>query len=199
MSKHTLAAGAWQPKNSSNSSEGLAASVFASRRTEILTLALIGALVVVMHESVNLPLKLPGHHGLEWMALLMFGRTISRETNAATLVALGAAATASAPLWPQHGSLLGLSYLLTGLAVDALYRLFKRPGAVSLGVIAALAHTVKPLWKLAAVNGLGLQFGSITAGAGFAVLCHLGFGLVGGVAGAIAGLALRERLTRRQG
>ena len=199
MSKPLLAAGEWLPRNSSNSSEGVAGSAFASRRTEILTLALMGALVVVMHESVNLPLKLPGHHGLEWMALLMFGRTLSRDANAATMVALGAAATASLPLWHFHESFLGLGYLLTGLAVDALYRLFKQPGAASLGLIAALAHTAKPLWKLAAVNGLGLQFGSITAGVGFTVLCHLGFGLVGGVAGALAGIALRDRRTRRDG
>ena len=49
----------------------------------------------------------------------------------------------------------------------------------------------------AAVNGLGLQFGSITAGVGFSLLSHVGFGLVGGIAGALAGSALRQRVQQR--
>jgi len=197
MSKPISTAGVWPTRLSSSSSEARTDRVFPSRRAELLGLASLGVLVVVLHASVNLPLKLPGHHGLEWMALLMFGRTLSTDRHAATTVALAAAFTASLPVWGFHGLGMGLNYLLTGLVVDALYRLLRQPGVAALGLIAALAHVAKPLWKWAAVNGLGLQFGSITAGVGFSLLSHVGFGLVGGIAGALAGSALRQRFQQR--
>lgn len=197
MSKPISAAGVWPTRLSSSSSDALAGSVFPSRRAELVGLSLLGALVVVLHASVNLPLKLPGHHGLEWMALLMFGRTLSTDRHAATIVALGAAFTASLPLWGFHGMGMGLNYLLTGLIVDGIYRWLRQPGAATLGVTAALAHVAKPLWKWAAVNGMGLSFGSITAGVGYTLLTHFCFGLVGGVAGALAGKVLHQRLRGR--
>ena len=42
-----------------------------------------------------------------------------------TAVALAAAFTASLPVWGFHGLGMGLNYLLTGLVVDALYRLLR--------------------------------------------------------------------------
>ena len=52
----------------------------------------------------------------------------------------------------------------------------RTPGALTLGAVAGLAHVAKPLWKWAAVQGLGLQFGSISAGVAYAVGSHLAFG-----------------------
>lgn len=196
MSNPIPGAGAWQPRNSSSVIEG-AAPLFGSRAAEIGLLLGLGALVVLAHVSVHLPLKLPGHHGLEWMAILMFARTLSREQHAASVVALSSAGLCSLPALGLNEPYMGLGYLLTGLAVDALYRWLRAPGPLTLGAVAGLAHVAKPLWKWAAVQGLGLQFGSITAGVAYAVGSHLAFGFVGGLAGAFAGRALRQRLAER--
>lgn len=37
-------------------------------------LVALGVLTIVLHETFHYPLKLPGHHGLEGMALLALGR-----------------------------------------------------------------------------------------------------------------------------
>ena len=89
MSKPISNAGAWPTRLSSSSSETLAGGVFPSRRAELIGLPLLGALAVVLHAGVDLSLKLPGHQGLAWMALLMFGRSLSGDRHAATTVALG--------------------------------------------------------------------------------------------------------------
>lgn len=156
----------------------------------------IGIATVLLHVSVNWALQMPGHHGLEWMALLMFARTLSSERHAATLAALSAAGLSALPFAGMNPS-ASVSYLLAGLVVDALYRLVRRPNAGVLGVVAALGHATKPLWKLALTKGAVANFGSVANGIGFTVAGHLMFGFVGGVAGALAGLALRERLLRR--
>lgn len=196
MSNRAIGGGAWLPKSSSSATD-FVASVFGSRRAELGFLAGIGVLTVVMHVGVDWALKLPGHHGLEWMALLMFARTMSNLRYAATTAALSAALTASVPVWGFHETSMGVSYLLAGVVVDALYRLVRRPNAGVLGLIAALGHTTKPLWKLVAAKGFGLHFGSIIGGLTVPVLGHLMFGFVGGTAGALAGLALKARLHRR--
>jgi two-component system CheB/CheR fusion protein len=59
----------------------------ASRRAELAFLAGTGVAAVLLHISVDMALKLPGHHGLEWMALLMFARTLSTERHAAMVAA----------------------------------------------------------------------------------------------------------------
>lgn len=148
---------------------------------------------MIAHAGINLPLKLPGHHGLEWMALLMFARTVAPSTWAATVAATSAAGFASVPVWGFHESTIGLSYLLSGLVVDSLYRVIRLHGVTFAACCAAVAHAAKPLWKWAAVSGAGASFGSIEAGVGYALLTHLAFGLVGGAAGALAGHALLAR------
>lgn len=187
--------GAWRPRSSSSATD-LLASVFGNRRAEFAFLVGIGAVTVLLHESVNWALQMPGHHGLEWMALLMFARTLSGERHAATVAAASAAALSALPFAGMNPS-ASVSYLLAGLVVDTLYRLMRRPGAGRLGVIAALGHVTKPLWKFALTKGATVHFGSVANGLGLTVAGHLTFGFVGGVAGALAGLAVRERLGRR--
>lgn len=197
MDNSTTNAGAWQPRNSSSVFDS-DAPLLGSRATEIGLLLGLGALVVLAHVSAHLPLKLPGHHGLEWMAILMFARTLSRERHAAAIVALASAGLCSLPALGLNEPFMGLGYLLTGLVVDALYAWLRVPGPFTLAALAGLAHVAKPLWKWAAVQGLGVSFGSITAGTAFAIGSHLGFGFVGGLAGALAGRALRRRWQAQQ-
>lgn len=188
-----ISAGASLPKNSSSVSDS---KLFANSNREWMFLIAIGLLGVVAHVSVHLPLKLPGHHGLEWMALLMFARVLGTSPWAATIAATSAAGFSYLPLWGFHESTIGLSYLLSGWVVDGCYRAIKSRAAPVLALMAALAHAVKPLWKWAAAAGLGVHFGSVEAGIGYALMCHLMFGGVGGIAGALAGTALKARFQR---
>lgn len=183
-----ISVGASRPRNISSASN----TVFAVN-AEWAFLIAIGILGVITHVSINLPLKLPGHHGLEWMALLLFARTVTNNPWAATIAATSAAGVSYLPVWGFHETTVGLSYLLAGWVVDAGYRWWTRGNVAILGLIAAIAHSTKPLWKWLAAATFGVKFGSVEAGIGVALLCHMLFGFVGGVAGAIAGNAIRER------
>ena len=189
-----ITTGAWPLKSTSSNSR---ASVFSSANAEWAFLIAIGLAGVVAHSAVHLPIKLPGHHGLEWMALLLFARTLSTNPWAATIAATSAAGVSYLPLWGFNEASMGLSYLISGWLVDAMVRVVRSEGATVRGLIAALAHVSKPLWKWAAAVGLGLHFGSVEKGVAFAVMCHLAFGMVGGTAGAIAGLGLRKQMLGR--
>jgi len=45
---------------------------------EALLLPGDGVTAVILHRALDLSLGLPGHHGIEWIALLIMGRLSSR-------------------------------------------------------------------------------------------------------------------------
>ena len=58
-------------------------------RWELLLLVSSGALAVVLHQILRMPLGLPGRHGIEWMALLVIGRAATHRRGAGTLASAG--------------------------------------------------------------------------------------------------------------
>jgi len=182
--------GALLPRMSSSSSEP--AAPLTRESAEWLMLIGLGLLAVILRASVNLPLKLPGHHGLEWMAILMFARVMSDAPRAATVVAGSAAAFAWLPVWGFHAGGMEWGFLLSGLVVDGGWRLLRARATVALALLAAAAHGIKPLFKYALVLATGAQSGSIESGLAYPLVCHLLYGVVGGAVGVMAGKALRE-------
>ena len=59
-----------------------------------LFLVSLGVAIVLLEQAFRWPLQLPGHHGLEAMALLVLGRLCCTNPWSATLVGASAAVTA---------------------------------------------------------------------------------------------------------
>jgi len=163
-----------------------------------LFLASLGVAIVLLEQSFRWPLQLPGHHGLEAMALLVLGRLCCTSPWSATVV--GAAAAAAAPFTgADHGVLMPLFYVLPGIVLDMGYRLWPRmvqSAALALPVLAALAFAAKPLVRVLANQLFGMQFGSLRAGPVYPILTHLLFGFLGALAAVLVWRAT-ERYLRR--
>lgn len=160
-----------------------------------LFLASLGVLIVALERSFNWSLQLPGHHGLEAMALLVLARLSCTNPWSATLV--GASAAVAAPfLGASHGVLMPLFYVLPGLVLDLGYRLSPRFGRMLLflPVLAALAYAAKPAVRVLANQLLGMQFGSLRAGPVYPIVTHLLFGFLGAFAAVLVWRATQSRL-----
>lgn len=180
--------GAASPANSSSSSDPRAALA-----RELLLLLAAGLLVELLHQSLRWPLKLPGHHGLEWFAILMGARLLSSLPGAALAVAIGASLGAMGLLGGEvHGVRAGI-YLVQGLVVDGLFLLLRGRAAWWLlaPVLGGLAHAMSPLIKNL-IQGPGLSFGSLTQGLAWPLSTHAAFGAVGALAGALAVYAVQR-------
>ena len=154
---------------------------------------LAGFAVVVLHARFHWPLKLPGHHGLEWMATLIFVRRLSTSQNAASLTALSAAAATSLPVWGFHDTSAIWAYLLSGLIIDLAYRhVWLREHLLPLALAAGLTHALKPLLHWAAASGFGFEHGSLRQGLAYPLILHFGFGTSGAITG-----GWLARLTRK--
>ena len=161
-----------------------------------LFLVSLGATILVLEEAFRWPLQLPGHHGLEAMALLVLGRLSCSNAWSATLV--GTSAAVAAPLLgADHGVLTPLYYLLPGLVIDGGWRLWPRLMArvmIALPLLAALAFATKPVVRIVAHELFGLQFGSLRAGPVYPVLTHLMFGFLGALAAVLVWRYTERRL-----
>lgn len=159
-------------------------------------LLLLGFAVAVVHTTLNFPLNLPGHHGLELMTAMLFARLIARDRWATLILAGG---TAGGDLILAADLLHNLKhvplYLLAGGSVDVLYRMF---GArcrllVIAALVGAAAHLTKPLVMLALAAGTGASLGFLRTGTIFPFITHAAFGAIGAICGALLARAYLER------
>ena len=163
----------------------------------LLWLLSLGVAAVALEQAFRWPLQMPGHHGIEAMALLMLGRLSCTHPWSATLAA-AAAAVAAPALGADHGPLMPLLYLLPGALLDLGYRLRPSIGqfALYLPLVASLAWASRPLARVLAHLTLGLQFGSLRAGPVYPILTHLLFGFVGGLAAVLVWRATERASSR---
>jgi len=163
-----------------------------------LFLVSLGVAIVLLEQAFRWPLQLPGHHGLEAMALLVLGRLACTNPWSATLV--GASAAVAAPLaGADHGVLMPLFYVLPGIVLDLGYRLWPQlVGRFLLFVplLAALAFSMKPVVRVLANQLFGMQFGSLRAGPVYPILTHLMFGFLGALAAVLVWRVTERRLRR---
>ena len=166
---------------------------------EALWLIGLGVGAVVLHATFRWPLRLPGHHGLLWMALLMVGRSLSRYRWASTVSSLGAAGAAFMPFWGFGDPFIGLIYFLPGPVIDGVFNLGRpwQEKAWFLATLAGLAHATKPLARLIISLLTGWPYGSLLFGLAYPLATHIVFGLLGGLAGAGLVWGLRRRGQRR--
>jgi len=161
-----------------------------------LFLASLGVAIVLLEQAFRWPLQLPGHHGLEAMALLVLGRLCCTNSWSATLV--GASAAVAAPFaGADHGVLMPLFYVLPGIVLDLGYRLWPRMvdrALLFLPLVAALAFAAKPAVRVIANQAFGMQFGSLRAGPVYPILTHLMFGFLGALAAVLVWRATERHL-----
>jgi hypothetical protein len=164
---------------------------------EYVLLVGLGALAVVLHQVLRVGLGLPGRHGIEWMALIIIGRGLSRSRYAGSIASLGAAGFSLLPIWgAADDPFIWLTYLLPGIVMDIAFTWL--PGwqgkllfLVSLG---GLAHATKPLTRWLIGLASGLQHTSLLTGLAYPFMTHLLFGAVGGLLGGLIVLGTRKLL-----
>lgn len=161
-------------------------------------LLFLGALTVLLHETFHYPLKLPGHHGLEGMALLVLGRLSCTSPWAATIVAFSAATTGAATGAGHDIASVELT-LIPGVVLDLLAMAV--PGWRSrlwlLPAFVAAAHAMKPLMRWGLAEMAGLNFGSLRAGVLYPLGTHVAYGLAGGLVAVILWQATMRKWRER--
>lgn len=153
---------------------------------EVLFLAGIGVAAILLHARFRSPLNIPGHHGLEFMALLLIGRMSSNLRFASTISSLGIGMFMLFPVVGFNDPMMGFNYMLPGLMLDVYYQLGGnlRNKTFFLALVSGLAYLAIPFSRLMISVSTGYQYGAfIKHGYFLPFLTWFGFGLAGGLLG----------------
>lgn len=150
--------------------------------TEIILLAGIGAAGVLIHAYLRIPMKLPGHHGIIYMALLLSGRLISGKRFASGYSSMGAAVMLLIPLGFKD-PFIPVIYLFPGFIVDIFFYSFKsvQPKVFLLAIICGLAYMTIPITRIFITMATGFPYGSLATGFLYPLFTHFIFGFAGGL------------------
>ncbi len=159
---------------------------------ELLLLALFAALVVVGNIALRLPVKMPGHSGLVWMALIVTARGVVPKLGAAASVGLLSGLLAAFVGVGDKGGLDTLvSYTAAGAAVD-LVVVLAPPGAVTSALAGLAGNLAKLGVKVLLELWIGIPTGFLVIGRTYPAATHAVFGLAGGYLGYLVLGSLRR-------
>lgn len=162
---------------------------------EVLFLALLGALAVLVRAKLRIPVQLPGHHGLEVMALLLIGRKVSNIPVATSISTFVAALFTFFPFMGFNDPFLPLVYLLMGATTDLLYKFIRmfRENVLFFALLGGISYMVIPLSRILIHFTTGYQYNSLIRGGYlYPVVTHFLFGAGGAVLAAAIVYAVKK-------
>jgi len=161
---------------------------------ELILLALFAALIVVAKIALRLPLRLPGHSGVFWMAIIVVAAGVVPKPGAASLVVLTSGIVAAFLGMGDLGALnTFLSYTMVGLGTDLALLLLRNPEQLPVAAMVGIfGHLSKLLvkWGLGVLTGAPVGF--VALGLTWAVVGYIVFGAIGGLLGGLTLIALRR-------
>ena len=161
---------------------------------QLILLALFAALIVVVKIALRLPLQMPGHSGIFWMAIMIVAAGVVPKRGAASLVGLTSGIMAAFLGLGDFGALdTLLSYTAVGVATDLALLLLGSPENLVVAMLAgALGHMGKFLVKWALGVLTGAPVGFVALGLARSLVGYIVFGALGGLLGALTLVALRR-------
>jgi len=161
---------------------------------QLILLALLAALIVVAKIALRLPLQMPGHSGIFWMAIIIVAAGVVPKRGAASLVGLTSGIIAAFLGMGDSGALdTLLSYTAVGVGVDLALMLLGSPENLVVAVLAGMfGHLAKFLVKWGLAVFVGAPAGFVALGLVRAVAGYLIFGALGGLLGGLTLAALRR-------
>ena len=142
----------------------------------------LGALIA-MSKLIRIPIHVPGHSGLIWIAILTFGCLIIRKRGSGTLMGLVAGFLAYVFGIGNEGPFVFFKYFLPGFSMDIIFRLI--PAAAKkwyfVAITAAFAHFTKLSVNYIMGTILNVPQGYLLMGIQVAIINHAAFGFLGGM------------------
>jgi len=153
---------------------------------EMFLVVMGGALATYLHFKLRIPLNIPGHHGLEFMAIIALIRMSSGIRYAGLLAMLGTGIMLLIPGIGQGTLLHGFSYLIPGLILDLFYLAGKDRIRILLVISLAsgLAYMCIPLSRLIVNLAFGHPYMAfVKYGVAYTTLSFFFYGMLGGILG----------------
>lgn len=154
---------------------------------EAVLLFLAGVFAIVLHERLRTPINVPGHHGIEFMGVILAARLSSKMKWAASISALGIGVFVLFPVLGFKDPMMGFNYMLPCFVLDLAYLAiptskFKN---VFLALAAGLGYLMIPVSRIVITFSTGYPYSSfLKHGFVTPLFSFFVFGAMGGLLGA---------------
>jgi len=156
-----------------------------------MLIALVAALCMLAKQLLRIPVNVPGHSGVLWVALFVICRGLINKRGTGVLLGIVAGVLAQFAGFGHQGPFEWTKWLAAGIVLEVLTLAI--PGDLRDWGKAAVVGAALHLGKLAALTLAGLilrvPVALLLLGLGWSATTHVIFGAIGGLLGA---LALRE-------
>jgi len=158
------------------------------RVADMTVIALVGVMIVIGKTVLRMPISVPGHAGVLWIAALVIGRGVVRRPGSATLMALIGGLLVAMMQPSDSGMLFTVAkYVIPGAVLDGLVPLLggRLDRVVPAVVAGAAAHASKVVVDLAQGLIAGVPTGVLAVDLTAGTALHIAFGALGGLLGAL--------------
>ena len=153
---------------------------------EIILLMLAGVMAIVLHARLRTPINIPGHHGIEFMAIIIATRLSSKMRWASSISALGIGIFILFPVLGFKDPMMGFNYMLPLFLVDVAYNYVKsdKHRKLIIALSAGFGYMLIPLSRIILSITTGYPYSTfLKHGFVTPVFTFLFFGLLGGLLG----------------
>lgn len=163
---------------------------------DVLRLAMLGTLTSVARYLLQLPIGIPGHSSVYWMAILIVGKGLIPKNGSGTLMGIVSGLLAIVLGLGKEGPLLAFKCIVPGMLLDVLAILFvnKLESIIVSAIIGAMISFSKLLASIALGVILDIPMVFLAMGFGYATLLHVIFGAIGGGIAAVLIKRLKPRM-----
>ena len=156
---------------------------------ELLQYALLfmfGVLATTLHAYLRVPLGIPGHNGLIFMAVMVFGRSFINKPMSGLVSCLGASTVLYLNVIGMKDPYIYFPYLAMGVVFDLLGIIYvsEKWRFLLVGIVAGVAFTCIPFFRYIVQSAGIYAYGSLLKhGLAVTVISHFAFAFGGGVLG----------------
>lgn len=170
-------------------------NTFLISAVKIFLLIATGIIAITLHSKFRSPLNIPGHHGIEFMAIIVGSRLASNIKWASSISALGIGIFILFPVLGFKDPMMGFNYMLPCFITDLAYNYIPKNKVrnIFLGIAGGLAYMMIPLSRLLTHFYTGYPYSSfLKHGYITPVILFFIFGLLGGFIGIGIFTAIRK-------
>jgi len=152
------------------------------RIAEFILLLGLGVLAVTLHARLRYPLHTPGHHGIEFITILLFSKKISQFKASGSIFSMGAGLFLLLPILGIKDPMAPIVYMIPGFTIDLFFNIIpqvKKKFLLSI-IFGGLAYATIPLTRILLMAFSGYQYkAAIVNGPFIPLVLFFSFGLVG--------------------
>lgn len=165
---------------------------------EAALMFIFGAIAIILHAKFKSGMKIPGHHGIEFMALMLAGRSITRIKFSSMFFSIGVASMIFMPFVGFRDPFMAFVFTVPGIALDIFtnMNLLKSKYKIVIIALAGFSYALIPIVRFIITGFTPVKYPSLIGGPVYPFFTHFVSAAIGAAIG-IGAISLIKKLSKK--